>query len=57
MENLIEYFAFKYGDNIFVVSSANQKECEKFEERFGSPTTSGTFEEMIKYSTDYQEYK
>ncbi len=53
----MEYFAFVYGKNVFIVSSANISECELFEDRFGSPRTSGTFEEMIKYSLDYQEYK
>ena len=56
MENLTEYYAFVYGNNVFIVSSQNIKECEKFEDRFGSHRTSGTFEEMIKYSTDYQEH-
>ena len=51
-----EYYAFVYGGNVFIVSSKNRKECEKFEDRFGSPKKSGTFEEMVKYSTDYQEY-
>jgi hypothetical protein len=53
----MEYFAFVYGSNVFIVNSENRKECELFEDRFGSPKTAGTFEEMIKYSTDYQEYK
>lgn len=52
----MEYFAFVYGGNVFIVNSNNKQEYGKFEDRFGSPRTSGTFEEMIKYSTDYQEY-
>jgi len=51
----MEYFAFIYGENVFIVKG-DTDEYYKFEERFGSPRTSGTFEEMIKYSTDYQEY-
>lgn len=51
----MEYFAFIYGRNVFIVKG-DTDEYYKFEERFGSPRTSGTFEEMIKYSTDYQEY-
>ncbi len=52
----MEYFAFVYGKNVFIVNADNTKECILFEDRFGSPRTSGTFEEMIKYSLDYQEY-
>lgn len=52
----MEYFAFVYGKNVFIVNADNTKECNLFEDRFGSPRTSGTFEEMIKYSLDYQEY-
>lgn len=52
----MEYFAFVYGKNVFIVNADNTKEYELFEDRFGSPHTSGTFEEMIKYSLDYQEY-
>lgn len=51
----MEYFAFIFGKNVFIVKG-DTDEYYKFEERFGSPHTSGTFEEMIKYSTDYQEY-
>ena len=51
-----EYYAFVYGGNVFIVSIKNREEYYKFEDRFGSPRKSGTFEEMIKYSTDYQEY-
>lgn len=51
----MEYFAFIFGGNVFIVKG-DTDEYYKFEERFGSPNTSGTFEEMIKYSTDYQQY-
>jgi hypothetical protein len=50
----MKYVLFIYGGNCYLTKDDLSFEYFMFEERFGSPMTSGTFEEMVKYSEEFQ---
>jgi hypothetical protein len=48
----MKYALFIYKKKFFIIKDDLSSEYFMFEEKFGSPFTSGTLEEMINYSLD-----